>query len=505
MNRILSSLLIAALICIAPALVVAQAFYGITRVNPDAAGTSERSPILQLGRDSGIYIAYIKGNSNGDIYFTHSSDNGANFMTPTRVTMTGGVNANFQRTAQFVLDTKDNIHMVWMEDRVNDQPDIWYSHSTNKGMTWSMPMCVVDADDSSKYMQDFCSIAVDSSDNLYVSFLDFREEQRKTTMYGELRLTRSNDGGKTWSANTKVNVIPNGIGGTCECCKQDIAVSPEGHVYIGFRSNINNKRDIWVARSMDKGDTFEEAIQIQSGVWTIQACPVSGPNVTLDGKEDLHIVWCDSRDDSAKSNAYYSRLPKDSRQATPNQKLNRANESPKWPDVATTPDGSRVQATYQVQLKPIQFVFQIQEPVSPIGGWEIYPTGKTQEFGRVKIAPSGGTIFAWQDNSRDNGDIYFGRHAAIVSVPSTETISNEVKVFPNPSSGIMNLSWEDMKLPLSTTLRLEIYSAGGELVKQLDVSPSETIDLQDIPSGTYQLVIYDGSKQLSTQKLSVVR
>jgi hypothetical protein len=345
-------------------------------------------------------------------------------------------------------------------------------------------MCVVDADDSSKYTQDFCSIAVDSSDNLYVSFLDFREEQRKTTKYGELRLARSTDGGKTWSSNTKVNMMPDGIGGTCECCKQDIAVSPEGHVYIAFRSNINDRRDIWVARSMDKGDTFEEAILIQSGVWTIQACPVTGPNVTLDRNENLHVVWVDSRDDSAKSNTYYSRLPKDSRQATFNQKLNRPNESPKWPDVAVWPDGSHIEEITNEKVHP---------------GMEINPTGKTQEFCRIKFNSNGTTFFVWQDNSRDNGDIYFGGFAALASVPNTAVVNNDLKVFPNPSSGIMNLSWEDMKLPITTNLRLEIYSTEGEMIKQLDASPNEVIDIQDVPSGSYQLVIYEGNKRIPTQ------
>lgn len=504
MNRTLLSFFAAALIYLLPTLLEAQGFYGITRVNPDAAGTSERSPILQLGRDNGIYIAYIKGSSNGDIYFTRSADGGSTFMAPKRVTTTGNINSNFQRTSQFVLDTKDNIHMVWMENRVNNQPDIWYSRSTDKGMTWLVPMSVVDADDSSKYMQDFCSIAVDSSDNLYVSFLDFREEQRKATKYGELRLARSTDGGNTWSSNTKVNMMPDGIGGTCECCKQDIAVSPEGHVYIAFRSNINDRRDIWVARSMDKGDTFEEAILIQSGVWTIQACPVTGPNVTLDRNENLHVVWVDSRDDSAKSNAYYSRLAKDSRQATFNQKLNRPNESPKWPDVTTTPDGSRVQATYQVQLKPIQFISTISDEGIEQGK-EIYSTGKAQEFCRIALGSDGKTNIVWQDNSRDNGDIYFGKYEAASSVRNTAEENNEVKVFPNPSSGIMNLSWEDIKLPITTNLRLEIYSTEGEMIKQLDASPNEVIDIQDVPSGSYQLIIYDGSKRISTQKLSVIR
>lgn len=505
MTKILRPILASVLLSLTPLLSAAQSFYGITRVNPDPSGTSERTPIMHIGRDGGIYIAYIKGGADGDIYFTRSDDKGSTFMTPVRVTMSGKINAAFQRTAQFVLDTKDNIHMVWMENRIHNQPDVWYVRSTNKGMTWTTPISVLDTDDSTKYVQDFCSIAVDSSDNLYVSFLDFREDQRKTSMNAQLYLSRSTDGGDSWSVNTKANIMPGGIGGTCECCKQDIAVSPEGHVYIAFRSNMNNRRDIWVARSMDKGNSFEEAILIQSGIWTIQACPVSGPNIALDAKEDLHVVWADARDDSAgKINAYYSRLPKNSRQATPNQRLNRPSESPKWPDVTVSPDGSRVIAVYQVPLKPFQFVPLVSDgSVTP--GVEVNSTGKAQEFCRVAFGPDGKTNIVWQDNSRDNGDIYFGKYEASTSVGGDHT-ENDLgpRLFPNPASNEVNLDWENIASPTSIDLHAKLYSASGKLIKRMSVQRNIAIDIHDVPSGSYQLIIYDQNKQISEHKLTVV-
>lgn len=503
MNRILLPFIASALLFLTPLLSAAQSFYGVTRVNPDSSGSIERTPTIQLGRDGGIYTAWIRGGSDGDIYFTHSSDGGVSFVPPTQVTMTGKVNASFQRTAQFVLDTKNNIHLVWMENRMHNQPDIWYVRSTNKGMTWTTPISVVDADDSTKYMQDFCSIAVDSSDNLYVSFLDFREDQRKTSMYAQLYLARSTNGGDSWSVNTKANVMPGGIGGTCECCKQDIAVSPEGHVYIAFRSNINNRRDIWVARSMDKGNTFEEIILIQSGIWTIAACPVSGPNITLDGNENLHIAWAGDRDDSMAVNAYYSRLPKNSRQATPNQRLNAKNELPKWPDVATTRDGSRVQATYQVALKPVKFVASITDEKTS-EGFEIAPTGKTQEYGRITIAPDGTTYVIWQDNRRDQGDIYFGKYQSATSVEIDRDESNNLQLFPNPASDEVNIDWGNIPLSTDNDLQAKLYSVSGKLIKRMSILPKSVIDVHDVPSGSYQLIIYDQSKQISEQKLTII-
>ncbi len=495
-------LLFSLFLCISTS-VFAQNFTGVTQVNPDLAGSSERSPIIHLGRDGGVYVAWIKGSgTDGDAYITHSTDGGVTFVHPTRITTTGKINSSFQRTAQFVLDTKGMIHMVWMESRVNNQPDIWYSRSMDKGSTWSTPKSVIDANDSSKYAQDFASIAVDSSDNIYVSFLDSRETQRKTSMNVQIYMTKSTDGGSTWSMNKKANMMPNGIGGSCECCKQDIAVSPEGHVYIAFRSNINNARDIWVTRSMDAGATFDEAILIQSGKWNISACPVSGPNISLDGKEDLHAVWVDARDDSAgNSIAYYSRLPKGATQATPNKRLNRTNEFPKWPDVATTRDGSRIEAVYQVEQKEVQFVSSISDEAITLGT-PVSATGKAQEFGRITMGADGTTYAVWQDYRRDGGDIYFAKYKPLSSVKNIVESTDVVNVYPNPvKNGELNL---EINLKTETPVNsISVTSAIGQEIQKYNVSslgrPSKKISLglpKSLPPGKYFCTIIAGEKTL---------
>jgi hypothetical protein len=393
-----------------------------------------------------------------------------------------------------------------LEDRVNNQTDVWYIRSTDKGMTWTTPVTLVGADDSSKYFQDFPSIAVDSSDNLYVSFIDPREQVRGTSLNHHLYLTKSTDGGNTWSANKKAEIMPGGIGGTCECCGQDIAVSPEGHVYMAFRSNIKDRRDIWVSRSMDGGNTFEEAILIQSGRWNLAACPMSGPNITLDGKEDLHVAWMDDRDDSSSGNAgaYYARLPKNSRTATPNQKLSRSSEFPRYPDVATTKDGSRVEAVYNVELKQIQFNSSISdEGVAP--GSTISPSTKSQEYGRITIGPDGTTYTVWQDARRDNADIYFAKYKPSSSVKNVgENDEDAVRVFPNPATtGIINLAIQ-LKQELHVS-RVIITSALGEVVHQSTFQPpmkSGNVITVEIPntlaSGKYFCSIIAGENTLQS-------
>src|ERR1017187_3913648 len=147
-----------------------------------------------------------------------------------------------------------------MEARIGDQSDIWYVRSTDNGQTWTQPLSIMDADDSEKYAQDFPAIACDSSNNLYVSYLDNRYLMRGLVDHYKMQLERSTDGGATWSLPVIADKLPFENSGTCECCRQDIAVSPEGHVYIAFRTNMTEtngeKRDIFICRSMNGGITF---------------------------------------------------------------------------------------------------------------------------------------------------------------------------------------------------------------------------------------------------------
>ncbi|MBI5324985.1 MAG: exo-alpha-sialidase [Ignavibacteriae bacterium] len=475
-------------------------------VNNDVSGSVERSPIMKIGRDGNIYISWIKANSggNGDIYFTHSTDKGNTFFPATKITQGASVNSNFQRAAKFVIDTKGTIHMIWLESRINNQPDVWYIQSSDKGLTWTQPKNVIDSDDSSKYAQDFCSIAVDSLNKLYVSFLDSRETQRKQSSNVQLYMTMSTDGGNSWSKNKKVNKMIAGIGGTCECCKQEIEVSPEGHVYIAFRSNINNRRDIWVCRSMDGGETFEDVILIQDGEWTINACPVTGPNVALDMNENLHLVWRDNRDISGISRIYYAMLPKDSNAASGNIQLSRESSNfVDYPNISID-DNSDVAIVYQTSDKGMHYYFG-EFPKSDFSDAEIFNSNGRKEFVNVKFASDGTRYLCWQDSRRDNGDIYFAKDSSSFnSVTEQFFLKDEsIIITPNPvSSGkTVNLSIEN-----NSNVEIKIYDILGNQVfskvAENSIPGNYSFILPDLKNGIYCLNII--SSQIKFSKILLI-
>src|SRR5689334_20201421 len=93
----------------------AQQFYMPVKVNTETTLTSERAPMMALGRDGTIYISWVKGNGTGSsIWMSHSTDEGNTFSTPVLACADANSNSDAQRTAKFVLDTKGGIHMIWM-------------------------------------------------------------------------------------------------------------------------------------------------------------------------------------------------------------------------------------------------------------------------------------------------------------------------------------------------------------------------------------------------------
>jgi hypothetical protein len=420
-------------ILLTPLFAQSQEFTLPIRVNSDTV-RDDKDPAMHVGRNGSIYVSWIKLKEDemfGDIYFSRSDDKGVSFLPSIRVTVGAEISPNLQRAAHFAIDIAGNIHMVWTELRVNEQHDIWYTRSTDDGMTWTTPVAV--SDDSSKYLQDFPGVACDSSGNTYISWIDSRDKGRGLATTDQLYMTKSTDNGNTWASPRKVNVMPNNMGGTCECCKQDIQAGKNGVVALVFRTNIMNRRDIFAARSTDFGETFAEVIPIQAQEWKINSCPSTGPNSYLTTDGDLHVTWRDSRTAVGKAHVYYDVLPIGQTETlyklTNNVRIDGAEGSPNYPDVSFFNDF--VAISYETSTDRASYLLSNTD-MSPVTSSALLGDGD-KTFMAVEFAPDGTRYFAWQDQGFATDDIVFVKDTMPLPALSVKQEQKEkALITPNP-------------------------------------------------------------------------
>ncbi|MDB5035719.1 MAG: uncharacterized protein JWQ98_2960 [Chlorobi bacterium] len=467
---------------------MAQTFNDAVRVNDAPSGETEHSPCMRIAQDGTIYTSWFQ--RNADIYFSRSTDQGATFRPAVRACQ--GITPNdytskLQRVPEFAVDRGGVIHMVWTEERTKTQNDVWYIRSTDKGSSWSAPVSIMDVDDSSKYPQDFAALAIDSSNNIHVAFLDFRDVVRGTGNYPHLLVTGSADGGMSWGKPVRADNFPSGIpdGGTCDCCRLDVAASRTGEVYVAFRSDIKNRRDIWIARSSSGGAGFGECILAQSGVWTIAACPTTGPQIVLDSADNLHLTWRDSRDASGRDICYYTMLLKGKTAVLPNRMISRpTNQTANWPALAVSPTGAMM-VMYQARNGGAQ---QVRYSISGNGGstWSADaplpgPTNVDQQFANVAFAPSGALYAVWQDARRDGSDIYAARLGGSIATtaPSSVTLMNPV------TGASVLLAWHPPAELGSAPVVWYDLAATGPRTFTLNRITDTSVTLNSLPPGEY--------------------
>jgi hypothetical protein len=114
------------------------------------------------------------------------------------------------------------------------------------------------------------SIAASKSGHVYVAWHAHIGEGAKGEEGRRVWLARSNDGGKTFPAETAVFGKTEGA---CACCGLRFFAASDGTVYGAYRSAFETvHRDIYLLRSKDNGTTFSGT---KLHEWEIGACPMS--------------------------------------------------------------------------------------------------------------------------------------------------------------------------------------------------------------------------------------
>lgn len=126
-------------------------------------------------------------------------------------------------------------------------------------------------------------LAVAPDGRLFVTWLDLRKG--KTALWS----AESTDGGRTWSKNAEVYRSPDKS--ICECCHPSALFDAEGNLAVMWRNSIEGSRDLWMATRAKGASAFGAAKKLGEGTWKLNACPMDGGKIVARGGGEFGAVW----------------------------------------------------------------------------------------------------------------------------------------------------------------------------------------------------------------------
>ncbi|QNP39439.1 sialidase family protein [Lysobacter solisilvae (ex Woo and Kim 2020)] len=178
----------------------------------------------------------------------------------------------------------------WLQKSANASYayDVVLSRSADGGRTWSPPLRV--NDDGKPAEHGFVSLWPAADDRLGVAWLDGREAG------GESEGHDGHDGGggamtlRAAAFDAKLQRFDDTRvdAMTCDCCQTDVAMTARGPLLV-FRDRTDAEiRDIYATRL--QGGAWRTPQAVHADQWQMPACPVNGPAVAARG-DDVLVGW----------------------------------------------------------------------------------------------------------------------------------------------------------------------------------------------------------------------
>ena len=420
---------------------------------PFPSTTSRQFPRITKGADGSMVVTYVeRQGNNAKVFVVLSADNGRTWTNPTSPTSVLYGSIGLQRQPYTVIGGDGTLHCVWENFWKGNQLSIFHSRSTDQGSTWSTPAPLHEVSDGRN--QDFSSVAAGSDGLVYACFISGDIDDNDG--YRHLFLVRSSNGGETWGTPVRVDQFTT-EGGSCECCQPHVMVARDGMVGVGFRANLNNKRDVYLATSTDSGQSFIAPYILQTGTWTIAGCPSTGPKLRFDDNGTVHAVWRDTRDDVGEARTYYTRYHPGTRAIPRNIDLTAPIASgSEYADVAVSGQGDSVCVIIET-TRGVQ-ILRSDDGGNSFKSEIVDPFAVQSVSGHVVWTNEGKPYAAWQSTRDSHYDIR-------VSVDQVTDVSEEARTAQSVYATRSSNGWElTGAVETGAQGNVDIYDVRGSVV-----------------------------------------
>ena len=260
-----------------------------------------RVPTASFDVNGRLWLAWLHGQH---IYVNYSDDMGKSFSSPVKVNPEPEkIHHNGEARPKIVVDRLGRIFVAYTQKLPKRfTGNIRFSRSVDGGKNFSVPLTVNDNLDVISHR--FVSMALDADDKLHLVWLDGRDfmaAKKKGQEYNGSALYYSVSADHGASFQSNTKLADY----TCQCCRIAMALDDKQQPVILWRHIFANDSDDGINRdhailSLSKGNVVQ---RVSFENWAAKSCPHHGPALDIDSDGRYHMTWFNI--DNGKPGLYY--------------------------------------------------------------------------------------------------------------------------------------------------------------------------------------------------------
>lgn len=255
-------------------------------------------PDLVVAADGRLLLSWIEARSESTHALMFASFDGKTWDAPREITDGDDWFVNWADTPHIAATEDGALWAHWLRQSAKAAYayDVVLSRSGDGGKTWSPPLTV--NDDGTPTEHGFVSLWPQSRDSLGIAWLDGRNTA------GEGHGGHEEHGGgamtlrvASFDAALRKSAEAELDPRTCDCCQTDAAMTSKGPLLVYRDRDGDEIRDI-VATRFDHG-AWALPRKVHDDRWKMPACPVNGPAIAASGMQ-AWVAWYTAADDMPK-------------------------------------------------------------------------------------------------------------------------------------------------------------------------------------------------------------
>ncbi|MET0815147.1 MAG: sialidase family protein [Pseudoxanthomonas sp.] len=261
-------------------------------------------PDLVAAPDGRLLLSWIEAGDGSAHSLKFAAFDGDVWNEPKEIARGDDWFVNWADTPHLLATADGAIWAHWLRQsaKATYAYDVVLSRSADGGKTWSVPLTV--NSDATPTEHGFVSLWPQSRDSIGVTWLDGRNTS------GEGHGGHEEHGGAMSLRVATVDAALNKTAEseldprTCDCCQTDAAMTARGPLLVYRDRDGDEIRDIVAMRFDDGAWTLPR--KVHDDRWKMPACPVNGPALSADGSRTW-VGWYTAAGDMPKVRVAYSK------------------------------------------------------------------------------------------------------------------------------------------------------------------------------------------------------